>query len=78
MEGEGVRGDGEGEGAMGEGEDERRIAAVEDESDGEGERGIGMPMLCFRFVVIVMIRPDTHSVQFLLVPSTIAQTFSFD
>ena len=41
-------------------------------NDGEGERGIDVPLKFFRFLVIVMIRSNTYSIQFLLAPSTIA------
>ena len=41
-------------------------------NDGEGEREIDVPLRFFRFLVIVMIRSNTHSIQFLLAPSTIA------
>ena len=42
----------------------------------EGERVIAMSVRCFRFLVIVMIRPNTHSIQFPVALSTMAQTFS--
>ena len=46
--------------------------------EGEGERGIAVLVMCFLFLVIAMIRPNTYSIQFLLAPSTIAKTFSFE